>query len=71
MKFLEYAKEVNGCMEVLTNGLIEGVGFPPTFISHELLQLCIDHYDVRSKSIVSRDGNTILSIIRETIAYVL
>ena len=68
MKFLEYANEVNGCMEVLTSGLIEAATFPPAFISPKLLQLCIDHYDVRSKSIVSRDGNTILSITRETIA---
>ena len=67
-KFLEYANEVNGCMEVLTSGLIEATAFPPAFIIPKLLQLCIDHYDVRSKSIVSKDGNTILSITRETIA---
>ena len=67
-KFLEYANKVNGCMEVLTSGLIEAVAFPPAFISLKLLQLCIDHYDVRSKSIVNKDGNTILSITRETIA---
>ena len=55
-------------MEVLTSGLIEASTFPPAFISLELLQFCIDHYDVRSKSIVSKYGNTILSITRETIA---
>ena len=70
-KFLEYDDEVNGCMEVLTSELIKAVAFPPTFISPKLLQLCIDHYDVRSKSIVSRDGNTILSTIRETIVSIL
>lgn len=47
-------------MEVLTTGLIEAASFPPAFVSPELLQLCIDHYDVKIKSIVSRDGNTIL-----------
>lgn len=58
-------------MEVLTSGLIEAVAFPPTIISPELLQLCIDHYDVKSKSIMSEYGTTILSISRETIASVL
>ena len=58
-------------MEVLTSGLIEAVTFPPTFTSPELLQLCIDHYNVKSKSIVSEDGTTILSILRETIASIL
>lgn len=58
-------------MEVLMSGLIEAATFPPTFINPELLQLCIDHYDVRSKSIVSKDGNTILPISRETISPVL
>ena len=70
-KFLEYANETNGCMEVLTSGLIEAATFPPAFVSTELLQLCIDHYDVKSKSIVSRDGTTILSISRETISSIL
>ena len=70
-KFLEYANETNGCMEVLTSGLIEATTFPPTFVSPELLQLCIDHYDVKSKSIVSSDGTTILSISRETISSIL
>ena len=70
-KFLEYASEANGSMEVLTSGLIEVVAFPPAFMSPELLQLCIDHYDVKSKSIVSEDGTTILSISRETMSYVL
>lgn len=68
VKFLEYANEVNGCMEVLTIGLIEAFAFPPAFISPELLQFCIENYHVRSKSIVSKDGNTILSITREAIA---
>ena len=54
-KFLEYANETNGCMEVLTSGLIEAATFPPAFVSPELLQLCIDHYDFKSKSIVSSD----------------
>ena len=58
-------------MEVLTSGLIEVATFPPAFISPELLQLCIDYYDVKIKSIMSKDGTTILSISRETIAYVL
>ena len=69
--FLEYANETNGCMEVLTSGLIEAVAFPLALVSLELLQVCIDHYDVRSKSIVSKDGNTVLSISRDTIAFVL
>ena len=69
--FLEYTSQANGCMEVLTRRLIEAVAFPPTFVSLELLQLCIDHYDVKSKSIVNEDGTTILSISRETISFVL
>ena len=40
-------------------------------MSPKLLQLCIDHYDVKSKSIVSRDGTTILFISRETISSIL
>ena len=68
MKFLKYVDEVNECMEVLKSGLIEAATFPPAFISLELLQLYIDHYNVRSKSIVRKDGNTILSITRETIS---
>ena len=70
-KFLEYSSETNGCMEVLSSGLIEAVAFPPSFVSPELLQLSIDHYDVRSKSILSEDGTTVLSILRETVASVL
>ena len=30
-KFLEYANEVNGCMEVLTSRLIKAASFPPFF----------------------------------------
>ena len=69
--FIEYANETNGCMEVLTSGLIEAITFPLALVSLEVLQVCIDHYNVRSKSIVSKDGNTILSFSRETIAFVL
>lgn len=58
-------------MEVLTSGIIEAVAFPPAFVNPELLQLYIDHYDVKSKSIVSWDGNTILPISRETISSIL
>ena len=36
-KFLEYSSETNGCMEVLTSGLIEAATFPPSFVSPELL----------------------------------
>ena len=36
-KFLEYSSEANGCMEVLTSGLIEAATFPPSFVSPELL----------------------------------
>ena len=58
-------------MEVLTSGLIEAAAFPLAFVSPKLLQLCIDHYDVKSKSIVSSDGTTILSISREAISSIL
>ena len=58
-------------MEVLTSGLIEAAAFPPAFTSPELLQLCIDNYDLKRKSIVSEDGTTILSISRENITLVL
>ena len=70
-KFLEYASKTNGCMEVLTSGLIEATAFLPTFVSPKFLQLYIDHYDVKSKSIVSSDGTTILSILTETISSIL
>ena len=70
-KLLEYASKTNGCMEVLTSGLIEAAAFPLAFVSLELLHLYIDHYDVKSKSIVSSDGTTILSISRETISSML
>ena len=70
-KFLEYSSETNGCMEVLTSGLIEVAAFPPSFVSPKILQLCIDHYDVKSKSILSKDGTIVLSILRETVASVL
>ena len=69
--FLEYSNEVNGCIEVLTSGLIEAVTFLLSFFILELLQVYIDHYDVKIKSIVSKDGNMILSISRDTIAFVL
>lgn len=69
--FLEYADKSNGCVEVLTSGLIEAVTFPPSFLSPELLQICIDHYDVKSKSIVSEDGKTVFLISRETITSML
>ena len=41
--------------------------FPPTLLSLELLNLCIDHYDVRIKSIPNKYGEPMLSISRETI----
>lgn len=69
--FLVNTEEVKGCMEILTSGLIEAAAFPPAFVHPELLQLCIDYYDVRSKSIVSKNGNVILSVSRETISSVL
>ena len=69
--FLEQADEVNGCLEILTNGLIEVVVFPSALLSPELLQLCIDHYDIRTKSILNKDGEPMLSISRETISLVL
>ena len=58
-------------MEILTSGLVEAATFPPTLLSPELLQLYIDHYDVRSKSILNKDGESVLSISKETIASVL
>ena len=69
--FLEHADKSKGYLEVLTNGLIQAATFPPSLISPELLQLCIEHYDVRSKGIVNRDGNIVLAISRETVASVL
>ena len=62
---------MNGCMEILTRGLIEAAAFPLALLSAQLLQLCIDHYDVRSKSILNKDGEIVLSISRENIALVL
>lgn len=68
---LEYVDESNGCIEILTSGLVEATTFPPALLRHELLQICIDHYDVRSKSIVNKDGEIVLSISRETISSIL
>lgn len=58
-------------MDVLTSGLIEAATFSPAFMSPEVLQVCIDHYDDRNKSIVSKDGNMILSTSRDTITSIL
>ena len=58
-------------MEILTSGLVKATTFPPALLSPRLLQICIDHYDVRSKSIVNKDGGPILSISRETFASIL
>ena len=69
--FLEHADKSKGCLEVLTNGLIQAATFPPSLLSPELLQMCVEHYDVRSKSILNQDGETMLSISRETVASVL
>ena len=68
---LELADKVNGYLEILKSGLIEATTFPPSFLSPELLQLCINHYDVRTKSILNKDGEPVLSISRETISSVL
>jgi hypothetical protein len=69
--FLERADETNVCMEILTSGLIEVVAFAPALLSLELLQICIDHYDIRSKSILNKGGEPVVSISRETIYSVL
>ena len=69
--FLEWADELNGCIEILTSGLVEATTFPPALLSPEFLELCINHYDVRSKSILNKYGEPVLSIFRETIASVL
>ena len=45
--------------------------FPPTLLSLELLNLCIDHYHVRTKSILNKYGEPVLSISRETVSSVL
>lgn len=69
--FLEQANGVNGCLEILTSGLIEVVYFPSTLLSPKLIQFYIYHYDVRSKSILNKDGEPVLPISRETISSVL
>lgn len=69
-KFLDQA-EVKGCLEILTSGLLEEVTFPPTFLSLELLQFNVDHYDVKTKSILIKKGDRMLSITIETISFVL
>ena len=69
--FLEHVDKSKGYLEILTSGLIQAATFPHSLISLELLQLCIEHYDVRSKGIVNRDGEVVLAISRETIASVL
>ena len=55
--FLGKDDEINGCLEILTSGLIEVVAFPPALLSPKLLQLYIDHYDVRTKIILNKMVN--------------
>lgn len=69
-KFLDQA-EVKEYLEVLTSGLLKTTTFPPTFLSPELLQFCVDHYDTKTRSIPSKNGEPMLSITRETISSVL
>ena len=68
---IELADKVSGYLEILTSGLMEAVTFPLSFSSPELLQSCIDHYDVRTKTILNKDGELVLSISRETMSLVL
>lgn len=69
--FLEQAYEVNGCLEILKSGLVKAAAFPPSLLSPKLLHFCIDHYDVRTKSILNKDGEPVLSISWETISSIL
>lgn len=69
--FLEQANEENGCLEILTNGLIEFASFPSTLLSPKLLHICIGYYDVRTKSILNKDGELVLPISRATISSML
>lgn len=68
-KFLE-KDEVKWCLEVLTSGLLEAVAFPPAFLSPKLLQFYIDHYDVKTKRIINKNGELMLFISKETISFI-
>ena len=59
---------MNGCLEILTRDLIEAAAFPPALLTLKLLQPCIDQYDVRTKIILNKDGEPMISISRETIS---
>ena len=57
-------------LEVVTSDLIKPTTFPPALSSLELLQFCIDHYNVKAKIILSI-WKPILSINKETISSIL
>lgn len=69
-KFLEEA-EIKGCLKVFISRLLKDIVFLPTLQSLELLQYCLNHYDIKSKSILSKNGEPLLSITRYTISFVL
>ena len=69
--FLDQVNKVNGCSKILMSGLLKVATFPHALLRHELLQLCIYHYDARTKSILNRNGELVLSIMRETISSIL
>ena len=64
-------EEVKGCLKFLTSGLLEAIIFPPALQIPEILQYCINHYDVKSKSILDKDGESLLSITKVTISSIL
>lgn len=65
-RFLEKG-EIKGCLEVMVRRL-KVVAFPPTLQSCELLQHYINHYNIKSKIVLNKNGKPFISITRETIA---
>ena len=68
---IEQAEKVSSYLKILTSGLIEAATFPTSFLSPKLLQLCMDHYDVRTKSILNKDEEPVFSISWQTISSIL
>lgn len=57
-------------LEVLPSGLLQVTTFPLVIMSPELIQESINHYENRAKSIRKNNGESLLSITRETIMLV-
>lgn len=56
---------------IVGSGIIKAAGFPPAIQCHELMIECARHYDPQSRSIVSKEGNTLAYLSDEAISEAL